>query len=99
MGVRIRLVRMGLKRNPIYNIAVSDNKRGLTKKPIEVIGTYDAHSKPLPGAPNKKLKEVHLDFERARYWLGVGAQPSDTVTSLFRKFGIIPNPYHPTVKK
>ncbi|KAK9387571.1 ribosomal protein S16 [Lipomyces mesembrius] len=99
MGVRIRLVRMGLKRNPIYNITVSDNKRGLNKKPIEVIGTYDAHSKPLPGAPNKKLKEVHLDFERARYWLGVGAQPSDTISSLFRKFGIMPKPSPPTHKK
>ncbi|KAK9383456.1 ribosomal protein S16 [Kockiozyma suomiensis] len=94
MGVRIRLARMGKVRQPIYNITVSDNKRGLRKEPIEVIGTYNAATQLLPGT-SQKFKEIHIDFERARYWLGVGALPSDTVASIFRKFELLP----PTEKK
>ncbi|KAK9447394.1 ribosomal protein S16 [Limtongia smithiae] len=90
MGVRIRLARMGLAKKPIYNITVSDNKRGLRKEPIEVIGSYDAVPKTLPGTEDLKYKQIHIDFDRARYWLGVGALPSETVASLFRKFNLLP---------
>ncbi|KAK9457974.1 ribosomal protein S16 [Dipodascopsis uninucleata] len=101
MVVRIRLVRMGRVREPIYNIVVSQNKIGLQRKPIEVLGTYDAVPKaPAQSGSQKKLvKEIHLDFERARYWLGVGAQPTETVSRLFEMFGILPEKKKQVSKK
>lgn len=91
--VRIRLVRKGRTRQPVYNIAV-DGKRGkLQGLPIEVIGTYN----PVPTSisPLMKaegvipVKDVRLDFDRAKYWISVGAQPSDMVATLFKKAGIL----------
>ncbi|KAK9475737.1 ribosomal protein S16 domain-containing protein [Lipomyces japonicus] len=90
MVVRIRLARMfGRAGWPKYNITVAYGPNRVTRKPIEVIGTYDPVPKQFDDEA-KGIKEVHLDFDRARYWLGVGAQPSDTVTRLFEKFGILP---------
>ncbi|KAK9469277.1 ribosomal protein S16 domain-containing protein [Lipomyces arxii] len=90
MGVVIRLVRMGLRNEPFYNIAVSHKKIGLNKLPIEVIGVYRATPTAFPNQKEIQMKEVQLDFDRARYWLGVGALPSDTVSDIFRKFNILP---------
>lgn len=65
-------------------------RTGLRRKPIEVIGTYDAIPKPPPpGVEGKLVKDVELDFDRAKYWLGVGAQPSDAVARIFIKVDII----------
>ncbi|KAK9460900.1 ribosomal protein S16 domain-containing protein [Lipomyces oligophaga] len=89
MVVRIRLARMGRRHEPIYNITVADNNRGVFRKPIEVIGTYNATPQTIPGT-SIKTKNIALDFDRAKYWLGVGAQASDTVASIFRKFDLLP---------
>lgn len=91
--VRIRLARMGRKHQPIYNIVVANKRTKRDGKPIEVIGTYDPV--PLPLTPEQKLKgviptkDIRLDFDRSKYWISVGAQPSSTVSRLFKKAGIL----------
>ncbi|CDO96574.1 unnamed protein product [Kluyveromyces dobzhanskii CBS 2104] len=91
--VRIRLARFGRKFNPVYNIVVANKYKALNRKPIEVLGTYNPCPKPLTKRQIKEgllpTKDVELDFARAKYWIGVGAQPSDTVTRLLKKAGIL----------
>lgn len=91
--VRIRLVRKGRTRQPVYNIAVGKKRGKLQGLPIEVIGTYNPV--PTPISPLMKeqgvipVKDVKLDFDRAKYWISVGAQPSDTVARLLKKAGLL----------
>lgn len=91
--VRIRLARFGRKHSPVYNIVVTNKHKALYKEPIEVLGTYDPIPKPLTKKELKNgaipVKDVELDFNRVKYWIGVGAQPSDTVTRLLKKAGIL----------
>ena len=79
MSVKIRLSRMGYKRNPIYRIVVSDSRTARNGGCIEEIGTYD---------PNKQPSEINIDAEAAKKWLGNGAQPTETVSKLFKVAGI-----------
>ncbi|MEG1632976.1 MAG: 30S ribosomal protein S16 [Oscillospiraceae bacterium] len=74
--VKIRLRRMGAKKNPFYRIVVSDSRSPRDGRFIEEIGTYD------PQAETDKLK---VNTERAKYWVGTGAQPTDTVRALLKK--------------
>jgi len=74
--VKIRLRRMGAKKNPFYRIVVSDSRSPRDGRFIEEIGTYD---------PLKSPAEIKVDAERAKYWVGNGAQPTDTVRSLLKK--------------
>ncbi len=78
--VRIRLRRHGRKKNPVYRIVVADSKSPRDGKFIEIIGQY---------APRLADQGLHVDTERALYWLGVGAQPSDTTRSLLRRAGVM----------
>lgn len=78
MPVRIRLARGGRKKRPFYQIVVASSEAPRDGRFIERIGTYN----PLPAAT-----EVHINAERLQYWLQQGAQPSDTVASLIRKYG------------
>lgn len=71
----IRLSRFGKKKRPFYRVVVTDKRRPRDGRFVEVVGTYD---------PLKQPAEVCLDAERVKYWLGCGAQPSDTVRSLLR---------------
>lgn len=71
----IRLSRFGKKKKPFYRVVVTDKRRPRDGRFVEIVGTYD---------PLKQPAEVHLDAERVKYWLGCGAQPSDTVRSLLR---------------
>jgi small subunit ribosomal protein S16 len=71
---------MGKKRQPIYKIVAADSRSPRDGKILEAIGNYNPKAQP-------HLLEVKE--ERALYWLGVGAQPTDTVKSLFRQKGII----------
>ncbi len=80
MAVAIRLRRAGRKKAPMYRIVVADSRAPRDGKFIEVIGQYQ---------PRTGEKAVNLNVERANYWLGVGAQPSDTVRSLLRKAGVL----------
>ncbi len=80
--VRIRLRRMGKKKAPTYRIVVADARSPRDGKFIEIIGNY---------APTRDPKTLNVDGDRARYWLSVGAQPSDSVTYLLKKVGVLPN--------
>jgi len=79
--VRIRLKRMGRRHRAFFRICVVDAKEERDGRTIEDIGTYD------PAAPEDD-KKVVLKVDRAQYWLGVGAQPSETAASLLKKAGI-----------
>ena len=74
--VKIRLRRMGAKKNPYYRIFVADSRFPRDGRCIEEVGTYD------PSADGEKLK---VDTERVKYWIANGAQPTDTVRGLIKK--------------
>ncbi len=80
MAVKIRLRRMGAKKAPFYRIVVADSRYPRDGRSLEEIGYYNPLTDPA---------EVKLDDERAKYWLGNGAQPSDTVRALLKKSGVI----------
>ncbi|HEY4600151.1 MAG TPA: 30S ribosomal protein S16 [Cerasibacillus sp.] len=80
MAVKIRMKRMGAKRNPFYRIVVADSRSPRDGRSIEQIGTYNPVSEPV---------EVKIDEDKALQWLMNGAQPSDTVRNLFSKQGIM----------
>lgn len=80
MSVKIRFARFGLKHQPRYRIVVANSFDKRDGSHIEWIGSFN----PFPDSKdNSKL--CQLDFERAKYWLGVGAQPSEPVQRLFSK--------------
>jgi len=80
MAVKIRLKRMGAKKAPFYRVVVADSRAPRDGKFIEEIGYYNPITEPA---------EIKIDAEKAKKWLGTGAQPSDTVKSLLKKSGII----------
>jgi small subunit ribosomal protein S16 len=80
LAVKIRLRRMGKKKQPIYKVVAADSRSPRDGKFLEAIGLYN----PLTNPSTIEIKE-----ERALYWLGVGAQPTVTVRNLFTKKGIL----------
>ena len=78
--VRIRLRRIGAKKKPFYRIVVANQQAARNGGFIENIGTYD---------PTTAPETVHLAQDRAAYWLGVGAQPSDAVARLLKKANLM----------
>jgi small subunit ribosomal protein S16 len=78
MAVKIKLTRLGKIRNPQYRIAVADARNRRDGRSIEVIGRY--HPKEDPSL-------IEIDSERAQYWLGVGAQPTEPVLALLKITG------------
>ncbi|MDL4840037.1 30S ribosomal protein S16 [Aquibacillus rhizosphaerae] len=80
MAVKIRLKRMGSKRNPFYRVVVADSRSPRDGRLIEQIGTYNPVANPV---------EVKLDEEKALDWMAKGAKPSDTVRNLFSNEGIM----------
>ena len=78
--VKIRLKRMGMKKKPFYRLVVTDSRNPRDGRFIEEIGYYNPVSQPV---------EMKIDHERAKYWLGVGAQPTDTVRALLKKGGVL----------
>jgi small subunit ribosomal protein S16 len=81
MAVRIRLTRVGAKKQPSYRVVVADARSARDSRSIETIGHYNPRSEPV---------EVNIDADKAKAWLAKGAQPSDTVARLFRNAGILP---------
>lgn len=79
MSTKIRLKRMGAKKNPFYRIVVADSRASRDGRFIEEIGTYNPTAEPI---------EVKVDAERAKKWLSEGAKPSDTVKTLFKQAGV-----------
>ncbi|KKA27595.1 hypothetical protein TD95_001430 [Thielaviopsis punctulata] len=91
MVVKIRLARFGRRNQPVYNIVVAHARTARNARPLEVIGTYDPIPRPDPYDASGRLhKDIRLDMTRARYWLGVGAQPSDPAWRLLSMVGLLP---------
>ena len=80
MAVAIRMKRMGRKNRAFYRICATDRRSPRDGRVIEVLGTYD------PAVPDTDARCL-LNNERVEYWLGVGAQPSDAVRVLIKKYG------------
>ena len=79
MAVKMRLKRMGKKRNPIYRIVVADSRAPRDGRFIEEVGTYD---------PNQDPSICDLKEESVKKWLANGAQPTETVGKLLKIAGI-----------
>ena len=79
MAVKIRLRRMGEKKNPFYRIVVADSRSPRDGRFIEEIGTYN---------PNIEPSEFKVDEELAKKWLANGALPTEVVGKLFKIAGI-----------
>ena len=80
MSVKIRLKRMGVKKKPFYRVVVADSRSPRDGRFIEEIGYFD---------PLKEPAVINIDSEKAKKWIGNGAQPTDTVRRLLKKSGII----------
>ena len=78
--VKIRLKRIGAKKNPFYRIVVADSRYPRDGRFIEEIGTYDPTAEPVA---------VKIDAEKATKWIANGAQPTETVSALLKKNNII----------
>ena len=78
MAVKIKLTRLGKIRNPQYRISVADARTRREGRAIEVIGRYH---------PKEEPSLIEIDSERAQYWLGVGAQPTEPVLALLKITG------------
>jgi small subunit ribosomal protein S16 len=76
MAVAIRLKREGVRNHPYYKIVVTDQRSPRDGKFIEIIGNYD---------PKKEGENFSIKLDRADYWVGVGARPSQTVGSIITK--------------
>ena len=79
--VKIRLKRFGAAKRPCYRIVVQDSRKPRDGVTIEEIGTYQP-------VTQKEGNQVTVDMERAKYWIGVGAQPTDTVKKILSKSGL-----------
>ncbi len=78
MAVKIRLKRVGAKKKPQYRVVVADSRYPRDGRFIEEIGSYNPQTEP---------STVKINIERADYWLGQGAQPTETVRALLKKSG------------
>ena len=80
MAVKIRLRRMGCKKAPFYRVVVADSRYPRDGRFIEEIGYFD---------PTKEPAIVNIDADKAKKWIGNGAQPTDTVKALLKKNGVL----------
>lgn len=79
MAVKIRLKRMGAKKNPFYRVVVADSRYPRDGRFIEEIGTYNPLTDP---------STVNIDVEKAEKWIKNGAQPTDIVKKLLKQSGM-----------
>lgn len=80
MAVKIRLNRMGAKKNPFYRIVVADSRSPRDGRFIEILGHYDSTREPAV---------IKVDEEKALAWLQKGAQATDTVKNILRSAGVM----------
>ena len=80
MSVKIRLTRLGDKKNPFYRVVVADSRSPRDGKFIDILGTYD---------PLKNPEVIKIDNDKAKEWIKNGAQPTDTARDLLVKSGAI----------
>ncbi|MBC7804546.1 MAG: 30S ribosomal protein S16 [Akkermansiaceae bacterium] len=83
MSVKIRLRRDGAKKRPFYHVVAADSRRARDGRYIEQLGYYN----PIVAADTESI--VVLKEDRVRYWLSVGAQPSDTAAALLKRQGLM----------
>jgi len=79
MAVRLRLTRIGSKKNPIYRVVVADSRSPRDGRFIEIVGRYNPQTDP---------STIELDEDKVKDWLSKGAQPSDPVAKLIKASGI-----------
>ena len=79
MAVRIRLRRVGSRKNPIWRVVVADKRSPRDGRTIETLGHYNPQTEP---------STIVVDTERAKHWLDHGAQPTRTVAQLLRTQGV-----------
>jgi small subunit ribosomal protein S16 len=79
MAVRMRLARVGSKKNPIYRVVVADSRSPRDGKFIEIVGRYNPQTEP---------SLIELDEPKVKDWLAKGAQPSDAVSRLLKAAGV-----------
>jgi small subunit ribosomal protein S16 len=79
MAARIRLARVGSKKNPIYRVVVADSRSPRDGSFIEIVGRYNPQTEP---------STIEIDEAKVRDWIAKGAQPSDPVRRLLQKKGI-----------
>ena len=80
MSTRIRLKRCGAKKQPYYRVVVVDQRKTRDGRTIEELGAYNPHTDP---------STINVKQDRCLHWLMNGAQPSDTVKSLFKRVGVL----------
>ena len=80
MSVRVRLTRVGSKKNPIWRIVVADQRSPRDGRFIEMIGHYNPRTNP---------SEIEIDDGRLQHWLALGAQPTNTVKKLMKAKGLV----------
>lgn len=80
MSTKIRLSRHGRKGRPFYHVVIADSRAPRDGRYIEKVGTYD---------PNTNPATIDLNFDRALYWLQVGAQPTDTAKRILSYKGVL----------
>ena len=80
MAVKIRLKRMGSKKNAFFRVVVADSRSPRNGRFIEELGYYD---------PRKDPADIKVDGDKAKEWIKNGAQPTETVRSLLKKQGVI----------
>ena len=93
MSLRIRLSRGGAKKRPYYRVVVADSRKPRDGRYIERVGTYN------PMVAKDHPERLKLDDERIKYWLGVGARPSDRVARFLGDLGMIDKPPIPEQTK
>jgi small subunit ribosomal protein S16 len=80
LAVKIRFKRTGRKKNPSYRLVITDSRCPRNGKEIEIVGTYH---------PTKEIGRFLCKEERIRYWLGVGAEPTERVAIILKKNNVI----------
>jgi small subunit ribosomal protein S16 len=79
MSVRLRLTRIGGKKDPVWRVVVADQRSKRDGRVLEIVGHYNAQTNP---------STIKVDEERVREWLSRGAQPTDSVRKILRTQGI-----------
>jgi len=80
MAIKLRLTRVGSKKNPIYRVVAADSRSPRDGKFLEIVGRYNPQTHP---------STIELDGEKIKGWLGKGAQPTDAVARLIKVKGIV----------
>lgn len=93
MSIKLRLSRAGAKKHPYYHLVVAHSRSPRDGRYLERLGTYN------PMLPRDDAKRVILNQERIKYWLSVGAQPSDRVARMLSVIGLCEKPAVPEQTK